>query len=130
MFAVDTFYYLYPPSPRSSCTPPPTPPNPLRLKRFYFMAPFFMDGVQLSQGYRATMGRQFTFYHVVLRNSWYSFDRPRKDERLSRPWSYLVVLNTGPLDWESSTLTTGPLIRRNFHRESNIKNRKKYFYIY
>ena len=25
---------------------------------------------------------------------------------LSRSWSYPVVLNTGPLDWESSNLTT------------------------
>ena len=28
-----------------------------------------------------------------------------KDERLSRPWSHQVVLNTGPLHWESSALT-------------------------
>ena len=28
----------------------------------------------------------------------YSFYRPRKDERLSQPWSHPVVLNTGPLD--------------------------------
>ena len=52
----------------------------------------------------------FTFYHSVPRNSWYSFYRPRKDERLSRPWSHPVVLNTGPLDWESSALTTRPLV--------------------
>ena len=55
----------------------------------------------------ATSRRQFTFYHSVPRNSWYSFYRPRKYERLSRPWSHPVVLITGPLDWESSTLTTG-----------------------
>ena len=36
--------------------------------------------------------------------------RPRKDERLSRPWSHPVVLNTGPLDWESSAITTRPLL--------------------
>ena len=42
--------------------------------------------------------RQFNFYHSVPRNSWYSFYRVRKDERLSRPWSHPVVLNTGPLD--------------------------------
>lgn len=36
----------------------------------------------------------------------YSFDRPEKDEKLSRPWYQLVVLNQGPLDWESSTQTT------------------------
>ena len=28
---------------------------------------------------------------------------------LSRPWAHLVVLNVGPLDWESSTLITWPL---------------------
>ena len=33
---------------------------------------------------------------------------PGKDERLSRPWSHPVVLNTGPLDWESTALTTRP----------------------
>ena len=37
----------------------------------------------------ATSRRQFTFYHSVPRKSWYSFYRPRKDERLSRPWSHL-----------------------------------------
>ena len=63
--------------------------------------PLFMDGVQLPQGCRATTGKQFTFYHEVPRNSWYSFDRPQKDERLSRPWNHPVVLNTTPLDWES-----------------------------
>ena len=36
--------------------------------------PLFMDGIQLSQGYRATMRRQFTFYHSVPRSSWYSID--------------------------------------------------------
>ena len=53
----------------------------------------------------ATSRRQVTFYHSVPRNSWYSFYRPRKDERLSRPCSHPVVLNMGLLDWESSTLT-------------------------
>ena len=35
---------------------------------------------------------------------------PRKDERLSRPLSHQVALNTGLLDWESSALTTRPLL--------------------
>ena len=47
------------------------------------------------------------FYHSVLRNSWYSFYRSRKDERLSQPWSIPAVLKTGPLDWESNALTLG-----------------------
>ena len=42
-----------------------------------------------------TSRRQFTFYHSVPRNSWYSFYRPQKDERLSWPWSHPMVLNTG-----------------------------------
>ena len=29
---------------------------------------------------------------------------------MSRPWSHPVVLNKGPLDWESSALTTRPLL--------------------
>ena len=43
-----------------------------------------MDGFQIPQGYRATTWWQFTFYHEDPRNSWYSFDRSRKDERPSR----------------------------------------------
>ena len=50
-----------------------------------------MDGVQLPQGYSH-------FEEAVY--------QPRKDERLSRPWSHPVVLITGPLDWESSALTS------------------------
>ena len=53
---------------------------------------------------RATLGKQFIFYHYVSTNSWYSLYRPQKDKRLSWSWSYPVVLNTGPLGWESSTL--------------------------
>ena len=30
--------------------------------------------------------------------------------RLSQPWSYPVVLNLGPLDWESTAITTRPLL--------------------
>ena len=67
-----------------------------------------MDGVQLPQDY-SHFEEAVYFLTLVPRNSWYSLYRPRKDERLSRPWNHPVVLNTGPLDWESSTLTTRPL---------------------
>ena len=56
--------------------------------------PLFMDRVQLSQGCRVTT------------SFWYSFDRPRKDQRLIQPWSQPVISNLGPLHWESSALTT------------------------
>ena len=75
------------------------------------MAPFFMDGFNCLKA-TATSRRQFTFYHIFPRNSWYSFYWPWKDERLSQPWSHPVVLNTGPLDWESSALTTRPLLHK------------------
>ena len=73
-----------------------------------------MDEIELSQGYRATTRRQFAFYHLVPRSSWYSFNRPQKDERLSWPRSHPVVLNPGPLDWESSALTARPFPNNHF----------------
>ena len=72
--------------------------------------PLFMHGVQLSQGYRTTTKRQFTSYHSLPRSSCYLFNRPLKDERLGWPWSHPAVLNPGPLDWESSALTTRTLL--------------------
>ena len=69
-----------------------------------------MDGVQLPKGYKATKRRQFIF-HQLPRNFWYSLDQPQKDERLSQPWSHSVVLKKEPLDWESRTITTRPLLQ-------------------
>ena len=90
------------------------PPPPLGHYTFYiklkFYAPFSWMGFNYLKA-RATLRRQCTFYHKVPRNSWYSFYQPRKDERLSRPWSHPVVLNMGTLDWESSVLTTRPPIK-------------------
>ena len=37
--------------------------------------PLFIDGVQLAQGYRSIRRRQLTIYHLVPKNSWYSFDQ-------------------------------------------------------
>ena len=64
-----------------------------------------MDGVQLPQGY-SHFEEAVYFLPLSSQIFWYSLYRPRKDERLSRPWSHPVVLNTEPLDWESSALTT------------------------
>ena len=41
----------------------------------------FYGWVQLSQGYKATARRQYTFYHSVPRSSWYSIDLPWKNEK-------------------------------------------------
>ena len=51
------------------------------------LGPRFIYGVQQSQCYRATKKR-----HV--QKSWFSFDQPWKDERLSRPGCHPVVLNS------------------------------------
>ena len=77
-----------------------------KRKKQKLYGPFLWMGFNYLKA-TATSKRQFTFYHSVPRNSWYSFYRPRKDERLSRPWTHLMILNTELLDWESSTLTTG-----------------------
>ena len=37
---------------------------------------------------RATSRRQFTFYHLIPRNSWYSFYRQRRNETLGQPLSH------------------------------------------
>ena len=74
------------------------------------LRPLLIDGVHLSQSYKATMQRQFTFHYQVLRGSWYSFYQPRENGRLSRHWSRPVGLNPGPLDCKSSFLTTMPLL--------------------
>ena len=78
----------------------------------------------------ATSRRQFTFYHSVPRTSWYSFYQPLKDERLSQPWSHPVALNMGSLDWESSTLTTRPLLHKlleDFMKKNCEKQIRKHF---
>ena len=71
-----------------------------------------MDGVQLPHGYRASTRKQF---HKLPCNSWYSFDRPQKDERLSRLCSHPVVLNSRRLCYEFSASATMPLTFSRFH---------------
>ena len=68
------------------------------LKKLY--GPFLWMGFNCLNP-TATSRRQFTFYHSVPRNSWYSFHQP---------WSHPLILNMGPLDWESGALATRPLL--------------------
>ena len=62
-----------------------------------------MDEVQLPQCYKATRRT------LLFASKSQEIPGTQKDERLHSPWSQPVVLNLGPLDWESSTLTTRPL---------------------
>ena len=75
-------------------------------KKKNFMAPFYGWGSTASRLEPLRGGS--LLLPLSSQNSRYSFYQPRKDERLSRPWSHPVVLNTGPLDWESSALTARP----------------------
>ena len=92
----------------------------LVLQKIFFknktLWPLFMDGGQLSQGYRATKRRQLTCHQSVTKSTWYPFRQPRKDERLSRSWRHSVDLNPVPQDWESVVLTTRPLFQLRIQR--------------
>ena len=98
-----TFFKYFP----STITDNSHIPSTITLKKKKLYGPFLWMGFNCLKA-TTTSRRQFTFYHSVPRNCWYSFYQPRKDERLSRPWSHPVVLHTGLLDWESRTLTSRP----------------------
>ena len=90
------------------------------LKKTKFYDPVLWMGFNCLKA-SATSRRQFTFSHQVPRNSWYSLYRRREDERLSWTWSHPVVLNTGPMDWEYSTLTTRLFLHKaGFHKGAYI----------
>ena len=75
----------------------------------HFMPPFYGCGSTGLKAKEPLQGKSSLFFP---RSSWYSFYRPRKDERLSWLWSHPEVLNLGLLDWESSSLTTTPLLHK------------------
>ena len=81
-----------------------------------------MDGVQLPHGQSHV---EETVYFLPLSSQKFLvlFYRLRKDKRLSQPCSHSVVLNTEPLDWEYSTLTTRPLLHKS-HCSFNMEKRK------
>ena len=78
-------------------------PNSFKKKTLW---PFFYGWGSTASRLQSHFEEAVYFYHQVPRKFWYSFDRTLKDKRLSQTWSNPVVLNTGPQDWESSTLTT------------------------
>ena len=68
-----------------------------------------MDGVQLSQGYRIIMRRQFTFTTEMSGVSGTHLTRLRRMKGWVEVHSIPWFLNLEPLDWESNGLTTIPL---------------------
>ena len=75
------------------------------------MAPFYGWDSTASR-LQPLRGGSLLFTIQFPRNFWYSFDPPQNDERLSRHLNHPVVLNTGSLDWESSALSTRPLLHK------------------
>ena len=73
-----------------------------------FLAPFY-GWVQLLEDQSHFEEAVYFITLKVPKNSWYSFYQPRKDKRLSRPWSHPMVLTMRLQDWESSTLATRSL---------------------
>ena len=65
-----------------------------------------MDGIQTASRLGPLQGGSLLFTTKFPDSPGTYFINPRKMKGLSQPWSQPVVLNTGPLDWESSTLTT------------------------
>ena len=87
------------------------------------MAPFYEWGSTASR-LQSHFEEAVYFLPLSSRNSLYSFDSPRRHERLSRPWSHPVVLNMHPLDWESSALNTRPLLHKIQIKCSFFSNRE------
>ena len=50
-----------------------------------FITPFY--------SWCSTVSMPMNFYQEIAKGSWYSFDQPRKDEKLSCPWNRPIVLN-------------------------------------
>ena len=86
------------------------------LKKNNFMTHFYRCGSTVSR-LQSNYEESVNFYHSIPRSSWYSFNRPRKDERLNWTRSQPVVLNPGLLDWESSPLTARPFPNNHFFKK-------------
>ena len=98
------------------------------LRTKYQVARIFLTAFRQGGGrVGGTTRSQVTFHHLDPRNSWYSLDRPQKDEKLRRPWRHPAVLIMEPLDSESSALTTilpSPTTKRTPQKPSQIRFNK------
>ena len=88
----------------------------LTIFKKYFMAPFYGWGSTASR-LEPIWGGNLLFPNKFPKVPGTQFINVRRikvfdGRRISGPLSHPVVLNTGPLDWESSTLTTRPLLHK------------------
>ena len=70
------------------------------------LRPLYLDGVQLSPGYRGTISRQEILVLIRSTSEWWKAELTLE--------SHSLVLNPGPLNWESSALTTRLLLHISF----------------
>ena len=84
------------------------PTSPIHSLKVYGSFSVIGDRIQMHQGCRATTRKQFTSDHEGRRSLWYSSDKPRKDERLTRQSSHQVVLNRGHLERKHGHLAIAP----------------------
>ena len=68
--------------------------------------PLFMDGVQLPQGY--SHFEEVVYFLPLSSQKFLALILLNSEGWKGWPWIHPVVLNMGPLDWESKALTTRP----------------------
>ena len=68
--------------------------------------PLFMDGVQLPQGY--SHFEEVVYFLPLSSQKFLALILLNSEGWKGWPWIHPVVLNMGPLDWESNALTTRP----------------------
>ena len=80
-----------------------------------FMAPFYGRDSNVS---RIQSHYEETVHFLPLGPQGYLvlISSISKDWRLRQPWNHSLVLNPGPLDWKSSTLTTRPSLQLQIRR--------------
>ena len=68
--------------------------------------PLFMDGVQLPQGY--SHFEEVVYFLPLSSQKFLALILLNSEGWKGWPWIHPVVLNMGPLDWESNALSTRP----------------------
>ena len=74
----------------------------------------FIDGVQLSQGYKSDYEETVNFLPLGPHDVSVLIQSVSEGWKAELTLEPPAVLNLGPLDWESSTLTTRPLLVQTF----------------
>ena len=80
------------------------------LQGYCFLKTLYGSSLWMGFNYLKASRSQFNFLLLSFQKFLLLIWSISKGERLNRHCSHPMVLNTGPLDWESSALTTRPLL--------------------